>query len=161
MLRFILLSFAVLAVWFWVASGGSSFEPQQITRAQPEPVAPPVVLAAAPDPGPEPEPEPQPEPAPQPQPDPVADALAQSLAAPTPAPDPEPAPVATPTTDIRYVDATRVNMRSGPSTDFRVVDTLSRGTQVQVLDRDQGWARLRVSSTQLEGWMAERFLSLE
>lgn len=169
MLRFILLSFAVLAVWFWVASGGSNFEPQQITRAapkpQPEPAAQPEPVVQ-PTPTVEPAPSVDPAPAPPqtaPQPDPVAEAIADVLADPTPEPAPEPAPAPQPAriADIRYVDATRVNMRSGPSTDFRVVDTLSRGTQVQVLERDAGWVLLRVSSTQLEGWMAEQFLAAE
>lgn len=159
MFRFILLSFAVLAVWFWVASGGSNFEPQQITRAAPQPEP---TLPQPPEPAPEaPVPTPVEEPAPQP--DAVAEAIADVLSEPTPAPEPQPAPTPdpAPTVDIRYVDATRVNMRSGPSTDFRVVDTLSRGTQVQVLDTDAGWALLRVSSTQLEGWMSEQFLAAE
>lgn len=181
MIRFILITFAVLAFAFWHLSGGSGFEPEQRAEA-PKPVAEPAPQpspqpTATPEPAPEPapqpivtpEPESQPEPAPQPVPraaepnPPVVTSPAPRPASPavtpeTPATEPVPAPA-----DLRQVDATRVNMRSGPSTDYRVLDTLTQGTRVQVLEIDtagaEPWAKLRVVNTGLEGWMAEIFLT--
>ncbi len=72
-------------------------------------------------------------------------------------------PVATepePLYDIRAVAGDWVNMRSGPSTDFRVLDTLPRGTEAEVLEVDaDGWARIRLMGNGQEGWMAERLLT--
>lgn len=62
--------------------------------------------------------------------------------------------------DLREVSGKRVNMRAGPSTNDAVLDTLVRGTQIEVLDANaDGWARLRVLDTDQIGWMAERFLA--
>ncbi len=62
--------------------------------------------------------------------------------------------------DLRQVAGTRVNMRSGPGTEFGVVTTLSRGADVEVFEVNaSGWARLRNVATGQEGWMAERLLS--
>lgn len=165
MIQFILATFALLAGAFWILSGGSDFEPE--TRPAP-------VQAVAPAPAPVPVPAPAPVPAPPPEPEPAVqpEAPAPVVAEPAPAPAPEPAPEpaaapepepTAPQTEIWAVDANRVNMRSGPSTDYRVVDTLVRATQVELLEIDdlgaEPWARLLVLDTGLEGWMAVRFLA--
>lgn len=70
------------------------------------------------------------------------------------------APEAAPLTDLRYVLGDRVNMRSGPSTNYRVLDTVTRGTEAEVIEVDGfGWARIRITETGRIGWMAERLLS--
>lgn len=62
--------------------------------------------------------------------------------------------------DIRAIAGSWVNMRSGPGTDFSVLTTLPEGTEAEVLEIDpEGWARIRIVSTQQTGWMAERLLS--
>ncbi len=62
--------------------------------------------------------------------------------------------------DLREISGKRVNMRSGPGTNDAVLDTLVRGTQIEVLDVNaDGWARLRVLDTDQIGWMAERYLA--
>lgn len=62
--------------------------------------------------------------------------------------------------DLRYVAGSWVNMRAGSGTEFEVLETLQEGTAVEVLElSDNGWARLRVTDTGLEGWMAARLLS--
>lgn len=62
--------------------------------------------------------------------------------------------------NLQVVDATRVNMRSGPSTDYRVLDQLLQGTTVDVLENGpDGWVRLRVVDTGIEGWMSGEFLT--
>lgn len=65
-----------------------------------------------------------------------------------------------PTLDLRVVAGSRVNMRSGPGTGYRVLDTLPSGTEAEVISVDAtGWANIRITSTDQEGWMAERLLS--
>lgn len=67
----------------------------------------------------------------------------------------EPAPL-----DLRQVAGSRVNMRAGPGTDYSVLDTLSGGTQAEVIEVNaSGWARIRLPDTGQIGWMAERLLS--
>jgi hypothetical protein len=61
--------------------------------------------------------------------------------------------------DIRAVEATRVNLRDGPSTDFEVITQLTRGTRVEVMHDDgAGWVELRVVDTGETGWMADYLL---
>lgn len=67
----------------------------------------------------------------------------------------QPAPV-----DLRQVSGARVNMRSGPGTDYRVLDTLTRGTSAEIIEMNQnGWARIRVQDTGQIGWMSARLLT--
>ena len=62
--------------------------------------------------------------------------------------------------DLRQVSGARVNMRAGPSTSYSVLDTLARGTNAEVIEvTADGWARIRVTSTDQIGWMAARLLS--
>lgn len=62
--------------------------------------------------------------------------------------------------DIRAVSGTLVNMRSGPSTDFEVIDQLTQGTQVEVVsDSGDGWVELRPLSGGTTGWIAEFLLT--
>lgn len=64
------------------------------------------------------------------------------------------------TLDIRLVAGSRVNMRSGPGTNYAVLDTLDGGTAAEVLEVDaSGWARIRLQDSGQIGWMAERLLS--
>jgi uncharacterized protein YgiM (DUF1202 family) len=62
--------------------------------------------------------------------------------------------------DLRLVVGDRVNMREGPSTNHLVLDTLSRGTQADVIAiSGDGWAQIRLIDSGETGWMAERLLS--
>ncbi len=61
--------------------------------------------------------------------------------------------------EYRLVKAARVNMRSGPGTDYEVVDQLTQGTEVAILHDDgYGWVELRVLESGQEGWMADYLL---
>ncbi len=54
------------------------------------------------------------------------------------------------------VDASRVNMRSGPGTGYAVLTRLGKGDSVEVLsDTGDGWLKLRVVDTDRIGWMAD------
>lgn len=67
---------------------------------------------------------------------------------------------ATPPADLRLVVGSRVNIRQGPGTNHAVIDTVSRGTQAEVIAiNDAGWAQIRLSDSGKTGWMAERLLS--
>jgi uncharacterized protein YraI len=59
---------------------------------------------------------------------------------------------------MRTVRGNRVALREGPSTDYRIIDRFDRGRQVQHLDSQGEWSRVRDQITQREGWMASRFL---
>lgn len=65
---------------------------------------------------------------------------------------------AQPRLDLRFVTASRVNVRGGPGTNFNVIAQVVRNDEVEVLRSDEnGWVRLRTPEGQV-GWMAERFL---
>ncbi len=58
--------------------------------------------------------------------------------------------------DIRSVTGNRVNMRNGPGTNYSVIDRLTRGTEVEVLQEPGNqWVKLRVLDTNRVGWMAD------
>ncbi|TMM53006.1 SH3 domain-containing protein [Sulfitobacter sabulilitoris] len=67
---------------------------------------------------------------------------------------------AEPKFDIRAVAGTLVNLRGGPGTGFGVVDQLSEGTEVEILqDPGNGWVELRPVSGGTIGWMADFLLT--
>lgn len=62
--------------------------------------------------------------------------------------------------DIRIVKGTLVNVRSGPGTDYDVVDRLEQATEVEVLtDAGNGWVELRPVGGGATGWIAEFLLT--
>lgn len=181
--KFIVFTFLMLGIVFYEMSGGEEFEPElrepiEVAQTQLEPVETPVSqpevtradtasliqISAPASTAPS-----IPAPAPA-----IAEPV--SFGGPLPAGEviitPAPAAPAQDTTvvveqiaaapinDIRSVAGDRVNMRSGPSTDYRVLDTLPRGTEAEILEVDaEGWARIRLMATGQEGWMAERLLT--
>lgn len=65
--------------------------------------------------------------------------------------------------NMAYVlDTGTVNLRSGPTTGYRVMADLSAGTQVTVLGQRDGWSQVqytRPDGTTLKGWVLTRFLT--
>lgn len=62
--------------------------------------------------------------------------------------------------DLRAVDASALNVRSGPSTSDSVVGRLEQFEIVSVLEETaDGWARIRIEGDGIEGWVAARFLT--
>ena len=61
-----------------------------------------------------------------------------------------------------YVTGTRVNVRDGPSTQYRVVGTVSYGDPVELVTFEgQSWARIRFGDGEKTGFMSRRFLADE
>lgn len=66
-------------------------------------------------------------------------------------------PLPSPLNEIAYVDASRLNVRSGPGTDFKQVWTLKNNEQVTVVARKDGWAQL--TSDRFTGWVFGGYLT--
>lgn len=160
MSRFIVLSTVFMGWAFYEMSGGAEFEPatKRTVAATPPAATEPTTdtgqpsesetarVAAAPARAPAPKPRPTPQITP-------AVATAEEPLGQQPA-----APVAA--KDLRHVTGSRVNMRSGPGTQYGVLATLRSGDEAEVLSTDdRGWAKIRVAESGRVGWMAERFLS--
>ncbi len=171
MTRFVFLSFVFLGWAFYEVSGGQEFEPEPPermtalrqdaqtradTRAS-EPDAAEVDISAAL----AAESLPPPEPIPVSIVSPPAPTPVQERVALVPAPEELESVIVVEEdpADIREVRGSRVNMRSGPGTQFSVLDTLTRGTRVEVLrEPGNGWAKLKVEETGRIGWMSARLL---
>lgn len=63
--------------------------------------------------------------------------------------------------NLMYVTGSRVNVRSGPSTRYGVIGSVTLGEAVELVTLEgSSWARIRLSDGQT-GFMASRFLSRE
>ncbi|OUD09443.1 hypothetical protein BVC71_06205 [Marivivens niveibacter] len=165
MRTFMLLSFVFLGVGFYELSGGSDFEPVerqvfdvsfadegngvqlQAVSAPALRVIEPVVTTAALN---------------AQRTTNANDAVIVQISSKNIDPAPVPAPQVQPTPQIELatVSGNAVNMRLGPSTQYGVVSTLGRGTEVEVLETaSNGWARLRVVENGQVGWMSGRFVA--
>lgn len=56
-------------------------------------------------------------------------------------------------------DILRVDMRSGPSLEYRIIDFLRSGTELQVLKEDGEWINIKTSDK--EGWIQSQYTSEE
>ena len=152
MVRFMILTFAVLGWSFYELSGGGDFAPPEIVPA-------PRIAYVEPEPLPEAAPAPEVIPASYAEPVVTAGSEFAARARPVAA---EPAPAvasveAEPPAEVREVVGSRVNMREGPGTGHRVVTVLSRGDPTEIVEVEGRWARIR--SGEAEGWMALSMLS--
>ena len=63
--------------------------------------------------------------------------------------------------DTVYIsDITKINMRSGMGTDYRIIAMLDTGQTVELLEQTDGWARIRVDGGK-EGWVLSRMLTTQ
>ncbi len=61
-----------------------------------------------------------------------------------------------------FVTGTSVNVRSGPSTQYRVVGTVSSGAPVELISYEgESWARIRFEDGETTGYMSRKFLTSE
>ncbi|WP_165606591.1 SH3 domain-containing protein [Yoonia litorea] len=61
--------------------------------------------------------------------------------------------------DLVQVSGNGVNMRTGPSTAYAVIDTLPLGQEAIRLSTEDGWSQIRVIETGEIGWMSSRFIA--
>jgi|GEM_PF-5051926 len=60
------------------------------------------------------------------------------------------------------VIADELNIRSGPGTNYTIIDSISKGHAVQVTDYTKGWSYIIYTDggTQKRGWAASRYIRL-
>lgn len=68
---------------------------------------------------------------------------------------------AAPKADLVFVSGNRVNMRTGPGSNYSWVATLTRGTGLILLEKGNRWYKVqtKVDGAVVTGWMASAFLS--
>jgi hypothetical protein len=62
---------------------------------------------------------------------------------------------------VLYVTGTEVNVRAGPSTEYRVVGTVGRGEAVELLGSEDGWAQILFGQQRFTGFMSRQFLDYD
>ncbi len=83
----------------------------------------------------------------------------RSAAAPQPSAS-APAAASIPLSAPRFVNVASLNVRHAPSATADLIMALPRGTQLRVLDRQNGWLLIDLNTT-LEGWVAERLTTTQ
>ena len=63
----------------------------------------------------------------------------------------------TESTTTKYVTASSLNVRSGPSTSSSILGSLSKGTSVQVISESNGWAKIKYNGS--TGYVSSKYLS--
>jgi SH3 domain protein len=58
--------------------------------------------------------------------------------------------------DAWVKEEVRLNLRAGPGTEFRILEALKTGDAVQLVERTQGWTRVRYGDQ--DGWVPEGYL---
>lgn len=81
-------------------------------------------------------------------------AVVKSPAAATPTTQPTPSAPS----EVRYVTASSLNVRTAPNTSGDVIGKLQNGHQVSVLRRDNGWLLIKPAPG-MEGWISEQYTS--
>jgi SH3 domain protein len=59
--------------------------------------------------------------------------------------------------EVWVKDQVRLNLRTGPGNQFRIVGNLATGDSVRLVERGDGWTRVRTDEGK-EGWVPEGFL---
>jgi SH3 domain protein len=54
-------------------------------------------------------------------------------------------------------DELRLNLRSGPGTQYRIIGVIKTGDSAQILDRGDGWTKVRMNGVD-EGWLPAGYL---
>lgn len=62
--------------------------------------------------------------------------------------------------DSAAVATTNLNVRSGPSTKYKVVGSLSKNKSVTVLSSSQGWSKVRLPNNK-EGWASSKYIKMD
>ncbi|MBE7200297.1 MAG: SH3 domain-containing protein [Parafilimonas terrae] len=84
--------------------------------------------------------------------------LAPEAVQPAPVRPQAPAEPAAETRETLYVSGHRVPLRAGPDAKVKILDRYDTGQAVEVLERGDGWLRVRHNRTQREGWIQAKRL---
>lgn len=57
----------------------------------------------------------------------------------------------------KYVNCSSLNVRKGPGTDYSIIKSIPRDTQVEVISTNGGWSKIQVGST--VGYVSSKYLS--
>nr|WP_295733013.1 C40 family peptidase [uncultured Intestinibacter sp.] len=60
-------------------------------------------------------------------------------------------------TQVKYVNCTSLNVRSGPGTSYSIIKSISTNTKVEVISTNNGWSRIKEGST--TGYVSSKYLS--
>ncbi len=72
-------------------------------------------------------------------------------------PPPPPPPVVNARLVVAYVNT--LNLRNCPATNCQVIGVLQRGTPLLFMEYQNGWTRVMVEGTNVEGWVAYKYLA--
>jgi len=59
--------------------------------------------------------------------------------------------------EVWVKDEVRLNLRTGPGNQFRILGNLTTGDSVRIVERGEGWTRVRTGDGR-DGWVPEGFL---
>ncbi len=62
--------------------------------------------------------------------------------------------------DTGWVRGAPLNLRTGPGTQFKIVGSAKPGDQLEVLERGDGWTRVRATNDRI-GWIAAGYLDAQ
>lgn len=60
-------------------------------------------------------------------------------------------------TQVKYVNCTSLNVRSGPGTSYSIIKSISTNTKVEVISTNNGWLKIKEGST--TGYVSAKYLS--
>lgn len=60
-------------------------------------------------------------------------------------------------TQVKYVNCTSLNVRSGPGTSYSIIKSISTNTKVEVISTNNGWSKIKEGST--TGYVSAKYLS--
>ena len=61
--------------------------------------------------------------------------------------------------DTATITGNGVNMRSGPGTNYQIIDTIPKGTVAEVLDQQDGW--VKIYSARISGWVSASYAEIK
>ena len=60
-------------------------------------------------------------------------------------------------TQVKYVNCTSLNVRSGPGTSYSIIKSISTNTPLEVISTNNGWSKIKEGST--TGYVSAKYLS--
>ena len=60
-------------------------------------------------------------------------------------------------TEVKYVNCSALNVRSGAGTSYSIITTITKDTKVEVISTSNGWSKIKVGTT--TGYVSSKYLS--